>query len=226
MPKTKKPLLVLDKKRTFFDYFKLNLETGDILDTFGYDFAVSHVTLPQTKVAPERVNDVRAHVEACLPYVNFTSEAARREFLIAPVLLEVVRTTHAKLSVEYPLEVDRNLRGTLDYFLRAESQLLVIEAKNADLTRGFTQLAVELIALDKWLDGSGEVLYGAVSIGDVWRFGTLERRKKLITQDLKLFRVPEELESLLATLIGILKNTGAGKTTARKRRGVSQSRHS
>ncbi|MFN3926709.1 MAG: hypothetical protein ACK4QL_05160 [Pseudanabaenaceae cyanobacterium] len=34
---------------------------------------------------------------------------------------------------------------------RPQAFLLIIEAKNADLARGFTQLAVELIGLAKWL---------------------------------------------------------------------------
>jgi hypothetical protein len=34
--------------------------------------------------------------------------------------------------------------------LHAAGKLLVVEAKNADLARGFTQLAVELIAIDVW----------------------------------------------------------------------------
>ncbi|MDB9535014.1 hypothetical protein PN451_03980 [Dolichospermum planctonicum CS-1226] len=38
------------------------------------------------------------------------------------------------------------LKGNLDYLLRSRESLLVIEAKNNDLARGFTQLAVELIA--------------------------------------------------------------------------------
>jgi len=57
----------------------------------------------------------------------------------------------------------------LDYLLRSQKNLLVIEAKNDDLTRGFTQLAVELIALAEVEENN--ILYGAVTIGDVWRFG-------------------------------------------------------
>jgi hypothetical protein len=37
--------------------------------------------------------------------------------------------------------------------------------------RGFTQLAAELIAISEVEEG--DVFYGAVTIGDVWRFGRL-----------------------------------------------------
>jgi hypothetical protein len=87
--------------------------------------------------------------------------------------------------------------------LRSTNNLLVIEAKNDDLTRGFTQLAVELIALSHIEEKN--VFYGAVTMGDVWRFGKLERSTQLITQDINLFKVPDDLDSLVKILIGILE---------------------
>jgi len=74
--------------------------------------------------------------------------------------------------------------------------LLVIEAKQADLSRGFTQLAVELIALDQWIDSELSVLYGSVTTGEDWRFAIYNRQEKQINEDLKLYRVPEELTEL------------------------------
>jgi hypothetical protein len=202
---TKKVLKPRKFGYTFADYFKLNLETEEVVAFFDYSFESAHCRLPQTSVSPTRLADLRTRIDESLPFINLSNEVARREFLISPVLLEVVSRTHAKISAEYPLEVDLNLKGTLDYFLRAKNWLPVIEAKNADLQRGFTQLAVELIALDKWITDKSKTLYGAISIGDVWRFGVLDRRKKLITQDLKLYPVPDALEGLLSVLIAILK---------------------
>jgi hypothetical protein len=89
--------------------------------------------------------------------------------------------------------------------MQRENNLLIIEAKQADLTGGFTQLAVELIALDKWLDPDNKPLYGCVSIGDIWRFGLLNRQTKLITEDMYVYQVPANLEELLSILIGILQ---------------------
>ena len=45
--------------------------------------------------------------------------------------------------------VSDKLQGALDYYLKGTQNLLVIEAKNEDLERGFKQLGVELIALDR-----------------------------------------------------------------------------
>jgi hypothetical protein len=189
---------------TFADYFWLNVDVEDVLAYFAYTFRAQQCVLPRTTLPLERLAELKARLEEALPYVSLTSEAARREFLIAPVLLEVIHYTHAKIRVEFPLEVTAQLRGTLDYYLQTETNLLVIEAKNADLQRGFTQLAVELIALDKWLERDTAWLYGAVSMGNIWQFGLLDRQAQHVTQDLNLYRVPADLDDLLHILVAIL----------------------
>jgi len=82
--------------------------------------------------------------------------------------------------------------------------LLIIEAKRENLDNGFTQLATELIALDQWAETETPPFYGAVTTGESWRFGTFHRQDRQITEDLKLYRVPEELETLLRILMGML----------------------
>jgi hypothetical protein len=94
------------------------------------------------------------------------------------------------------------LKGNLDYFLKHNPGLLVVEAKNDDLTREFTQLAVELIAISEVEEG--DIFYGCVTIGDAWRFGRLEKTNKLILQDITLYRIPDDLEDVMRILVGIL----------------------
>ncbi len=68
---------------------------------------------------------------------------------------------------------------------------------------GFTQLAVELIANSHIEEQN--VFYGAVTMGDVWRFGKLERNPQQITQDINLFKVPDDLDTLVRIRLGILE---------------------
>jgi hypothetical protein len=194
---------------TFTDYFKLNLDTDEVVAYFGYGYTSAAITLPRSRDPIPWYDDLYERLTASLPYVSLTSEAARREFLIAPIILDLARYQHVKVRVEYPLEVSEQLRGTLDYYLQARQQLLIIEAKNADLQRGFTQLAAELIALDRGTDAPARHLYGAVSIGNVWQFGILNRTDQHITQDLNLYRVPADLRELLEILIAILQEPAA-----------------
>jgi hypothetical protein len=104
------------------------------------------------------------------------------------------------------VDVGPRLHGSLDYLLEKQNALLVIEAKQADLSRGFTQLGAELVALDQFADARLPALYGAVTVGDIWRFGKLERSAKRVIQDINLFSLPNDFDSLLATLTGILLN--------------------
>ena len=70
---------------------------------------------------------------------------------------------------------------------------------------GFSQLVAEMIALDQWDRSPVQpLLIGAVTTGQIWRFGVLDRAKKNIEQGLDLYRVPEDLESVLRILIHAL----------------------
>ncbi len=191
---------------TFSDYFKLNNEPDEILGEFNYQFKRQRCELPKANIVLNRLEDVLLRWNEGLAYIGLNSEMAKREFLIAPIVLETVRHTQAKVRVEYPLNVNAQLKGTLDYLLQSQQNFLIVEAKQGDLEHGFVQLAVELIALDKWLNNDTEVIYGAVSTGQIWRFGLLERKTQLIIQDLSLFRIPEDVEELLQVMIGILTN--------------------
>lgn len=97
-----------------------------------------------------------------------------------------MRITHARLNIEYLLHVNHRLQGSLDCYLRTQTHLLVIEAKQADLTRGFTQLAMEMIALDQWTDLTAPNVLGAVTTGNIWQFGVLHCKSKQIEQGLNL----------------------------------------
>lgn len=81
---------------------------------------------------------------------------------------------------------------------------MIIEAKQADLSRGFGQLAVELIALDRWTDSTQSELVGAVTTGNIWQFGILQRSQKHIIQVLNLYRVTEDIESVMRILLATL----------------------
>ena len=96
------------------------------------------------------------------------------------------------------------------HYLAAANSLLVVEAKQADLTHGFVQLAAELIALNLWISRRRGVqslsspLFGAVTTGEIWRFGRYNPLIQEVTQDLKLYQMPEDLDLLSRILKGIL----------------------
>jgi len=106
-------------------------------------------------------------------------------------------------GLEYLLDVDDKLSGYSDYLIRANQELIIIEAKKGDIDSGFKQLSAELIALDKYEEAPSDVLYGAVSIGEMWIFGILDRKTKRITRSMRNFTIPEDLEDIFRLLVGI-----------------------
>ncbi len=203
---SKLKILQENQSYTFHSYFDLPYETEDILKEFGYNFNPQKLKLPQTEKEIKRLIDIQQQIDEILPFISLSSETARRETLVSPVLLEIVRFCHCQLKIEYPLRVNDRLKGTLDYLLKSHHDLLVIEAKKDDLTKGFTQLAVELIALSEIEeDPEQNIFYGAVTIGNIWQFGKLDLTEKTIYQDLNLFKIPDDLIELGKVLVGILE---------------------
>ena len=200
------PILKPDQSYTFHSYFKMRYPVDEILQELGASFAVGDIVFPGVEAQPtEAVAELQARLQKRRQRIRLGSEAARREALIAPVLLEVADLVEAIVNIEYPVEVNQFLGGDLDYLLEANHRVLVVEAKQADLTRGFTQLATELIALDQWVELEDPLLYGAVTTGDIWQFGCLDRVAKRVTQDAMLYRVPTDLMPLVEILMGILQ---------------------
>ncbi|MBC6453809.1 MAG: hypothetical protein GDA43_11825 [Hormoscilla sp. SP5CHS1] len=196
-------ILQENQSYSFRSYFELPYDTDDILAELGYRFQVQRLSLPRSEIELPRLNDIKQLLEEILPFVSLSSETARRELLVAPLIMEIVRLCHCQLRIEYPVNVSSWLKGDLDYLLRSSRQTVtVIEAKRDDLTRGFTQLAVEMIALAQMEEQ--EILYGAVTIGEIWRFGFLDSHSQTITQDLPLYNVPDRLSDIMSIILGIL----------------------
>jgi hypothetical protein len=190
---------------TFSKYFELSYDSEDIFAELGCAFEYTALTLPSTLESIPFVNELSARLARSLQLTELTSEIARRETLISPILFAVCDYLDQKIKIEYRVDVSERLKGSFDYFIPSPQNLLVIEAKNADLGRGFTQLGAELIALDQWTQQDTPILYGAVTTGDTWQFGQFLRAERKILKDIKLYSIPLELEKLLSVLIGIIQ---------------------
>ena len=199
-----KPILQKDRSYTFSDYFNLNYPTKEIVAEFGYTYELRKIPLPHGKLT-ETLHSLKATFYKKLPRISLTSEAAKREVLVAPILLELMDYIEMNLDIEYPVYVNEWLKGNVDYLLRSTQEFVVVEAKNADMEKGFSQLAVELIAMEQYLEEYRQpIVYGAVTVGNIWQFGSLERAPKRISKDIDTFRIPLDVDELLGVLMGIL----------------------
>ncbi len=112
---------------------------------------------------------------------NYVSEYAICDALIRPILSVVARHYTLKIwsHVAYNVDEKKGLIGEPDYLIApltkygemARPALCIIEAKNDNFDKGWTQVLAEMVASS--LLGA-TTCYGIVSTGRLWQFGKFE----------------------------------------------------
>ncbi|NJN74576.1 MAG: hypothetical protein HC799_18170 [Limnothrix sp. RL_2_0] len=191
-----------DENYSFSKFFELKISAKDLAKEFGYSFERTWLNLPQYSKELDRCQETLKRIEEILPYVDLSTEQARREWLISPMLMDLIHYTKVEIQVEYSIRVNQQLQGIFDYFLESSKQVVIVEAKKSDLDFGMTQLISELIALDSWLEKDSQLeIIGAVTTGKIWEFACLSRQDKYIQQGLESYGIPGNFEELMRILI-------------------------
>ncbi len=97
----KKSILSAEKNYTFSDFFEMAYPVEDIVNEFGYDFSFELLELPLEPLETGVLEEFQKEVISNLPKVSLHSERARREFLIAPVLLQLLKFIDIHINAEY-----------------------------------------------------------------------------------------------------------------------------
>jgi len=193
---------------TFSDYFKMNIVPENLAKVFGYKFKISIIDFKKNELntqLKEWVEEFHKDFFRLKERINLDSEMAKREFLVSPIINELIQNLDIKVDVETSIHYDKTLKGSIDYVLNNEENIFIaIEAKDTDMGRGLKQLMVELIAIDKIIEEESDFIYGAVTIGFDWNFVTLDRKNKIITQDINYIPI-KDLEEIVQILVGILE---------------------
>ncbi len=196
---------------TFSDYFSLSIQIDTLLNFFGFSFknkAIDFKNMENFK----HYNSLKKSISTILERVVLSGESSRREFLIAPVIGQLlVEFDDFQISTEKIIKFDNLLKGKLDYFLSTNSCFLVLEAKNENMESGLKQLATQMIAVDKILQtkkNQTKNLYGVISTGIEWKFVILDREKKEFLFDMNLYFLPNDLEKILGIIIKLLNLEG------------------
>jgi hypothetical protein len=118
-----------------------------------------------------------------------STEKARSEFIIAPILTELWQICGERFGlfsgVDFPVDPESGLVGVCDYIVTRSPELLyvsapvllLVEAKNEDMRRGYGQCIAEMVAAQRYNDHDGTPtpkIYGAVTIGERWKFLEIE----------------------------------------------------
>jgi hypothetical protein len=161
---------------------------------------------------------VRAEFDAFLRYgatlaVANSTEKAKSEFIIAPILVELRRSLGDTFSlfsgVEWDVDAERGLNGYCDFILaHGKSQhvlsgpfVAISEAKNDLIRTGLGQCIAAMYAAQLSNERAGTALgavHGVVSTGTTWKFLRLQR--ETVTID-----VPEYYVDNLPKIMGILR---------------------
>ena len=202
-----KPLLnpFIDKDRyTFSDYFDSILSAQDIARGFG--FTLEEVDLHLGHRLPESTDLtwLQRALQVNQNRSRLVNEFARRAAIVSPILYEVCEIADLRVNSEYGISVSPHLTGIVDYWIEAEVALLIVEAKESDLVRGFKQLIPELIASHYWSQSPVPTLFGGVTDGERWQFALLDRPQSQIRQDQRVYGL-NDLESLVGTLVSIVQ---------------------
>ncbi|MEQ9235788.1 hypothetical protein [Coleofasciculus sp. E2-BRE-01] len=150
--------------------------------------------------------------------IAVSSEKARSEGIINPVLLEVKRQLKGQISVfsgeEFPVQPDVDLTGYVDFLIsRSPEQLFIkapvivlVEAKKEDLKPALGQCLAEMVAAQRFNQQKQQpisTIYGTVTSGTVWRFLKLEGQSVVI--DLTDYPLPP-VEQILGFLVWMVQN--------------------
>jgi hypothetical protein len=149
---------------------------------------------------------------------SLSTEKAKSEFIIAPILFEIARKNYDKISFfsGHNLDVDKELglKGFCDFlFTRApktpiikEPIFCIAEAKNDNLERGTPQCIAEMYASRLFNERNKKQItpiYGCVTTGYLWEFFKLEGQT--VYQDTTVYPL-NELPKILGILQYIVEN--------------------
>jgi len=161
----------------------------EIIDSFG--LVISESSGLFASVQEQECSDLLSTIlkENVDLAVAISTEKARSEMIISPILLEIRRKFNYEISlfsgIDFTVDSQRGLNGFCDFILSLSSeQLLVrspvvvlVESKNENLRSGLAQCIAEMVASQLFNERGGnqiKAIYGAVTIGTLWQFLKLE----------------------------------------------------
>lgn len=161
---------------------------------------------------------LRATLDENVPLaLALSTEKARSELIIAPILVEVRRVAQRQISlfsgVDFPVDAGQGLSGVCDFLLSQSPELFfisapmlaIVEAKNENMKAGLGQCSATIVAAQRFNareDTGVTTVYGAVTTGNVWKFLRLDGNTLWI--DLPEYHV-ERVDKILGVLFAMVR---------------------
>ena len=142
------------------------------------------------EVSPVAASDWLVDTLALMaPMAMANTEKARSEFMVAPILGELVKRLDYGVFVfsgkDFNVDSDRGLAGYCDFLVSRSPESIsiqapvctIVEAKKEDINGGIAQCIAEMVAAQIFNERKGAAIdriYGVVTSGMAWRFLVLE----------------------------------------------------
>jgi hypothetical protein len=171
--------------------------------------------VPAVNLREEFAVWIRAGTDLAL---EISTEKARSEFIIAPVLLELRRSLGDSFGIfsgiEFDVDASRGLNGFCDFILtKLPRQIIltaplvaIVEAKNDNVRNGLGQCIAAMVAAQEFnrkADTNLGTIYGVVTTGSAWKF--LQLRGAEVTVDIHEYYI-NDLERIMGILTHILRD--------------------
>ncbi len=136
--------------------------------------------------------------------LSSSSEKARSEFIIAPVLMEMKRRNNKSFSIfsgeKLDADPEKGLNGECDFILSKgplsstiQTPIFsLVEAKKNDVKEGLGQCVAQMLGAGIFNQNEKEVIeliYGCVTTGETWQF--LKLQDNVIFMDAKRYYINE-----------------------------------
>ena len=153
---------------------RFGLRVVEVRDLFG--------SVASVPIGEHLAETLREHAPLALA---MSTEKARSEMIIAPILLEARRQRGGTVSLfsgmEFAVDPARGLNGFCAFLFSLSPRqitieapvLAVVEAKNENIRQGIPQCVAEMYAARLFNERRGvtrPAVFGAVTTGNVWRF--------------------------------------------------------
>lgn len=146
-----------------------------------------------------------------------SSEKARSEFIVAPVLMELERQNHGQLALysgeRLDVDIEKGLVGECDFILSKGPLspaiqvpiLALVEAKKNDIGLGLGQCIAQMLGAQLFNQRENHTnlaMFGCVTTGENWQF--LKLLKNTVYIDIKRYYI-NQIEVLLGILQQIVE---------------------
>jgi len=169
-------------------------------------------SVPETEITQILKDNLTIKVPLALA---INTEKARSEFIISEILIELKRILNGKISlfsgINLDVDKEKGLNGYCDFIVSQSSEqfflkapvITIVEAKNENIPSGIGQCIAEMIAARLFNERAALSifkLYGAVTIGNIWKFLKYEQDTVYIDRQEYYINNPAKIVGILVAM--------------------------